>query len=254
VALSVAAITLLVALTLVVSLGWASPVIWVLLAVAAAGLERRVPDPLIDVHALRAPAVLRANLAAIGLGWALFGAYLLVPQFARADPGRAHYGLGATPAAIGAILLPLAVAQTFAGPLAGLISRRTGTRPVFAVSLGIMAAALVALSIVRYGQAPLALALFALGLGAGGAMQTSTTLATEGVGGDVAAASSALNSTVRRLAGGIGGQTTAITLAALMLAGASTPRFIAFTVAYLLAAALCLGGATVALLGGRDSR
>jgi hypothetical protein len=85
-------------------------------------------------------------------------------------------------------------------------------------------------------------------------MQTSTTLATEGVSGDVAAASSALNSTVRRLAGGIGGQTTAITLAALTLAGTSTPRFIAFTVAHLLAAALCLGGAAVALLGGRDSR
>jgi hypothetical protein len=69
VALSVAAIGLLVALTLVVPLGWDSPVTAGLLALAGlaavawGGLELKVRDPLIDVHALLAGPVLRANLA-----------------------------------------------------------------------------------------------------------------------------------------------------------------------------------------------
>ncbi len=54
------------------------------LAVLATGAwawpEPRVNDPLIDLHALLAGPALRANLATIGLGWALFGGYLLIPS------------------------------------------------------------------------------------------------------------------------------------------------------------------------------
>jgi hypothetical protein len=103
-----------------------------LTALAAAAwvrLEQKVPDPLIDVHALRTPAVLRADLATVGLGWALFGSYLLVPEFALARPGTSHYGLGAGIAAVGLIMLPLAIGQTVAGPLAGAVSRRVSPGP-----------------------------------------------------------------------------------------------------------------------------
>jgi hypothetical protein len=60
----------------------------------------------------------------VGLGWALFCSYLLIPQFALARPGSSHYGLGATTAAVGLLMVPLAAGQTVAGPLAGLVSRR----------------------------------------------------------------------------------------------------------------------------------
>ena len=247
IALAIAAIALLVALTLVVPLGWTSPVTAGLLALAViaalawARLETRVSDPLIDIHALLAAPVLRANLATIGLGWALFGSYLLVPTFAQADAGAAHYGLNATTAEVGLIMLPLAAGQTVAGPLAGRLSRRTSPRATFAAGLVLIAAALGWLSVIRTGLPQTAAALLVLGAGAGAALQSSSSVATQGVGEDVAAASSALNSTIRRFAGGIGGQVATILLASLVVAG--QPEFAAFTVAYLIAAGLCLTGA-----------
>jgi MFS family permease len=259
-ALGTAAIGLLVALTLVVPLGWASPVTAGLLALAVAAaavwgrLETRVRDPLIDIHALLAAPVLRANLASVGLGWALFGSYLLIPRFAMARPASSHYGLAATTASVGLIMLPIAVGQTVAGPLAGLVSRRTGPRAVFAGGLILLAAALGWLSVIRGGLPQTTAALALLGTGAGAGLQSSSTVATQGVSADVAAASAALNSTIRRFAGGIGGQLCTILLAA-HLASTGTPQFAAFTAAYLIAAGLCIAGAlTVAVSRQRADR
>lgn len=257
IALAVAAVSLLTALTLVVPLGWASPVTAVLLALAVAAavawgfLETRVPDPLIDVHALLAAPVLRANLATIGLGWGLFGSYLLVPQFALAHPATWHYGLGAGTAAVGLILLPLAIGQTAAGPLAGLASRHVRPRAVFATGLVLLAAALGWLSVTRTGLPQTAAALLVLGAGAGAALQSSSNVATQDVSADVAAASAALNSTIRRFAGGVGGQVTTILLASYPVISAGTPRFAAFTLAYLVAAGLCAAGALLITVLGR---
>lgn len=254
VALGTAAIGVLVALTLVVSLGAASPVTVGLLALAIvaaaawARLETRVRDPLIDVHALLAAPVLRANLATIGLGWALFSSYLLVPRFALAQPGSSHYGLGATTAEVGLIMVPLAVGQAAAAPLAGVVSRRAGPRAVFAGGLILIAVALGWLSVIRGGLPQCAVALLMLGAGAGAGLQSSSSVATQGVSADVAAASSALNSTVRRFAGGVGGQVSTILLVSYPAFTAGAPRFAAFTLAYLVGAALCVAGAALVTL------
>ncbi|MBO0833829.1 MAG: hypothetical protein J2P29_17850, partial [Actinobacteria bacterium] len=262
IALGTAAIGLLTALTLVVQLGWSSPVTATLLAVAIVAavawglLEAKVSDPLIDIHALLAAPVLRANVAAIGLGWALFGSYLLVPRFALASPGSSHYGLGASTAQIGLLMLPLAFGQAAAGPLAGRISRRLGPRAVAAGGLVLLAAALGWLSVIRSGVPQIAVAMLVLGAGAGAGLQSSSAVATQGVSTDVAAASSALNSTVRRFAGGIGGQVCTILLASYPVITTTNPRFAAFTVAYLIAAGLCGMGAllTVGWRRSRDAR
>lgn len=253
-ALAGAAVGSLVALTLVVPLGWASPLTAGLLATAVAAvaawawIETRVTHPLIDVHVLRAPPVLRANLASVALGWALFSSYLLVPHFALARPGQAGYGLGVSTAAAGLIMLPLAAGQTISGPAAGWAARRLPARAVFATGLLLMATALGWLSANPGSLPQAAAALGILGLGAGTGLQAASTVATQGVSDDVAAASSALNSTIRRVAGGIGGQVAIILLAGAR-AGASS-GFLAIAVAYLAAAALCIGAAvTVALPG-----
>lgn len=254
-ALAVATVGSLVALTVVVDLGWASPVTVVLLAAAAAGAvawvrtEMRVRDPLIDLQVLRAPRVLRANLASIGLGWALFSCYLLVPQFALAQPAHSGYGLGATTATVGFVMLPVAAGQTVAGPAAGWLARRVPPRAVFAAGLVLVAGAVGWLSVTRTGLPQIAAALLLLGAGAGAGLQSGSLVATQGVSGDVAAASSALNSTVRRFAGGIGGQVAIIALAASQAGPVAGPRFAAYTAAYLTAALLCLGGAAVVTFG-----
>jgi hypothetical protein len=256
VALGVAAIGLLVALTLVVPLGWDSPVtagLFALAAVAWGCLELKVRDPLIDVHALLAGPVLRANLATVGLGWVLFCGHLLIPQFALARPGSSHCGLGATTTAVGLLMVPLAAGQTVAGPLAGLVSRRASPQVVFAAGLLLVAATAGWLSVIRGGLPSFVAALVLFGLGAGAALQSSS-VATQGVSQDVAAASSALNSTIRRFAGGTGGQVTTILLASYPVINTGRPRFPAFTLAFLIAAGFCVAGAALIIAFGRNDR
>lgn len=258
--LAVAVVGLLTALTLVVPLGWGSPVTVGLLVVAAVAalswirIESRRADPLVDVHVLREPVVLVANLATVGLGWALFGSYLLIPRFAETPPGRAGFGLGAGAAVVGLVLLPLAVGQTVAGSGAGRLSARLGARTVFASGLTLVTAALGLLTLVRRDAYTVALLALLLGVGAGLSLEASSDVATQGVAGDVAAVSSAVNSTVRRLAGGIGGQVGTILLASLVLGSTTTPSRSAFVVSYLIAAAISLAGAALIVARAAPTR
>lgn len=254
--LSIAAIGLLSGLTLVVSLGWRSPVTIGLLviAVALAALwarrERRMPDPLVDLDVLRARPVAVANLATIVLGWTLFGSYLLIPQFARAEPGHAGYGLAENSAAIGLLLLPLAVAQAVASPLAGIVGRRVPSRVVFAVGLLCTATGMALLAWTRHDVVVVAIGVFVLGIGAGAALQAGSAVSTAAVAPEVAAVSAAVNSTVRRLAGGVGGQVNTVLLASFLVAG--KPGFIAYTICYVIAGVSCVVGAGLVLFAGGD--
>ena len=255
--LGTATVALLTALTLVVPDGWGSPgtvALLVIAALAATGwavAERREAHPLIDLHVLTERPVLIGNLASVGLGWALFASYLLLPRFARA----AHtdgYGLAMSAAAVGFVLVPLAVGQLLAAPAASLLVRRYPTRFVFAAGLLLTTAALGALCGVRSGDWATAGADLLLGLGAGTALQSASAVTTEGVSAEVAAVSASLNSTVRRFAGGIGGQVSTILLASLARAPRQ-PEFRAYVVAYLVAAALCAAGAALVLSGRPES-
>jgi MFS family permease len=187
--------------------------------------------------------VVAANAATIGLGWALFGSYLLVPQMIRADPGTAGYGLSASAVMIGFLLVPLAIGQTLAAPLAGLLERRLPARGVYAAGLLLTAAGLAVLCTAQRSATLVGLAVFVLGAGAGAALQAGSSVATSGVAPDVAAASTSANSTIRRLAGGIGGQTDTILLTAFAASLTAAPSFGGYVLCYLLAAAFCLIGA-----------
>ncbi|BCJ34124.1 membrane transport protein [Actinocatenispora thailandica] len=255
--LALASIALLGALTLVITLGATAAGtigVFVLAVLAAAGWvwrERSVGNPLVDLHILRRRPVTVANLAAIGLGWALFGSYLVIPQLARTDPHGAGYGLGLDSAAIGLLMLPIAVGQTFAAPIAGVLERRIPARLVSAAGLLLLALSAVLLALDR-SSVPLTLvASLVLGVGAGAGLQASSAVVTAGVPADVAAASTALNSTVRRLAGGAGGQVGTIVLAAFAGSAAATPTFTGYLVVYLIEVVLCVAGAAVVAVFGR---
>lgn len=247
-----AAVTLLLALTLGTELGWLSPAPLVLFALSAgawlwwARRELTAADPLIDITVFRIRSVVLANLATMGLGWAMFAAYLLLPDLLGAAPGRVGYGFGASATVAGLCLLPAALGQMVAGPLAVTLVRVLGARRVFAGGLVLVAVSLAALSTIRGGWPQLIVAVLVFGLGVGFAIQTSSAVVTEGVEAEHAGASTTLNSTIRRFAGGIGGQVSVGVLAALTRSGGRTPTHAAFTVGFLVASALAAAGAVLA--------
>ena len=233
------------ALTEAPTRGLASPLVLGLLVGAVVALlafrrrELSTPAPLLDLVVLRRRPVLATNVAGVLAGYALFGSFYLVPFLASSrDQG---------PLAAGLLLLPISLGQILAGPLAGRLNDRFGSRRVFvagllAVSVG--AAVLVVAGDVWWQQAlPLAL----LGAGFGLALATSNTLLTEVVPRHEVAAVIGVNSVARRVGGSIGSQVGAALLAVL-------GRESAFAVAFGVSAGVALLAAGAAALARPSGR
>ena len=69
-------------------------------------------------------------------GFAMFGTFVLIPNFVETPRGLAagtaglvHYGFDASATKAGLYLLPSSITLLFAGPAAGVIGRRTGSPP-----------------------------------------------------------------------------------------------------------------------------
>lgn len=255
--LSIASWALLLALTLVARAGWTSPIVLGLFAVAVlAGVawvygERRTENPLIDLHILGNRRVATVNLVAIAIGWGLFSTFLMLPKVAENKSGgySGGYGLGLDAATVGLLLLPIAIGQMIAAVVAVRWNRPEVVHRLVAGALLIMAAALVAFSLLHRGVLAMAAAGLLLGLGMGAAIEASSAVASSAVAPDVVAASSSLNSTVRRMGGGIGGQLSTVILAATTVGAA--PRFLGFRFGYAIGAALCLLAAVAGWFGTR---
>ena len=95
-------------------------------------IEARVEQPLIDLRVLRQPAVAATNLTGFLVGVAMFSSFLIMPQFAQA-PESSGYGFGFTVTQAGLLLMPTALAQLVAGPLAAHVAERIGFRSLLSV-------------------------------------------------------------------------------------------------------------------------
>src|SRR5215216_1160207 len=119
--LSVALVAFLLAITEGNRWGWDSARELALFAVAATvfcgwvAFERRMAAPLVDIGLMRERGVWTTNLVAAGIGAAMFGSFVLIPQLAQA-PASTGYGFGDSVAASGLVLLPGALVMLFAGP------------------------------------------------------------------------------------------------------------------------------------------
>jgi MFS family permease len=258
--LSLGLVALLLALTEGESWGWSSTRIAGLFATAAVFLtawgwaELRVRDPMVDMRMLARRQVLFTNLTALIAGFAMFGTFVLIPNFVEtpsqlpSDVAQlVHYGFGASVTKAGLYLLPSSLTLLFAGPLAAVIARRTGSKWPLAAGLLLVAGACA--SFARWHGEPwhLLAAMPFLGVGVGFAFASMATLITEAVRPQETGVATGMNTVMRTIGGVIGGQVGAALLSAHPVPGTRVPGVSGFEVAFAASAIASLAGAAVAV-------
>jgi MFS family permease len=252
--LSAGLVCLLVALTEGETWGWTSPGVGGLGAAAVALLvawvlaELRVPEPMVDMRMMASRQVLLTNITALIAGFAMFGAWVLIPNFVESSKGLVHYGFDASATVAGLYLLPSSFTLLFAGPLAGLIARRTGSKWPLAIGLFIVSATTA--WIARWHDEPwqMLAAMPALGIGVGFAFASMATLIAENVRPVETGVATGVNTVMRSIGGVIGGQAGAAFLSAYTLDGTSVPAETGFTITVAIGAGAALVGAGLACL------
>ncbi|MCU1405363.1 MAG: transporter [Glaciihabitans sp.] len=113
--------------------GWGSFETLGLLALGAITLvvfvlvELRVKEPLIDMRLMKIRGVWTAHIVALVFGFAMFGTFVLVPTLLQL-PTEIGYGFGKTVSEAGLFLLPTVLMMIVAGPIAGILVRKTGPK------------------------------------------------------------------------------------------------------------------------------
>jgi EmrB/QacA subfamily drug resistance transporter len=151
--LSVALVSLLLAISKGQSWGWGATstvallVLGLVALVAFVLVESRVREPLVDMRLMRLRGVWATDIVALGLGFAMFGTFLLIPTLLQL-PAATGYGFGKSVSQSGLFLLPTVLTMVVFGPLAGLLDRRFGPKlPMFlGVTLVVVAFALPAVA------------------------------------------------------------------------------------------------------------
>jgi EmrB/QacA subfamily drug resistance transporter len=258
--LSLALVALLVGLSEGSSWGWSSPRVLGLFAVSLAvsvlwgAVERRVQEPMVDMRMLAHKPVLFTNITALVAGFAMFGTFVLIPNFVEMPHGLpaasarlVHYGFNASTTRAGLFLLPSSAMLLFSGPLAGRLGLRTGFKWPLAAGLLFVGGAAGAL--VPYHARPwqIWVGQAVLGIGVGFAFAAMTTLIAENVRPSEMGVATGMNTVVRSIGGVVGAQVGAALLTTYTIAGShGLPAVRGFEISFGIAAAAALLGAALA--------
>jgi MFS family permease len=210
---------------------------------------------MLDIHLMSRRGVALPNVAALLTGFAMFGTFVLTPQFVEVPFGlppstaaRVDYGFGASATVAGLYLLPSSLAMLFAGPAAGLLGRRYGSKWPLASGLAACSAGAGMLAVLHDEPWQIVVAMLLLGSGVGLAFSAMAALVTEGVPVTETGVATGLNTVMRTVGAVIGSQVMAAILTSSALVGTSVPTEAAFSHAFLLAALVAGVGAVVGLL------
>jgi EmrB/QacA subfamily drug resistance transporter len=245
-------VCLLLALTEGESWGWGSARVGGLFVAAAVlvavwvGAELVVPEPLVEMRVFVQRQVLFTNLCALIAGFAMFGTFVLIPNFVE-TPSRLGYGFGASATKAGLYLLPSSVALLFAGPIAGLIGKRTGFKWVLAAGMLLVAVAAALLAVWHRDPWQILVSMPILGVGVGFAFAAMATLITEAVRPTETGIATGMNTVMRTIGGVIGGQIGAAILTAHLIGRTLVPSVRGYEVAFSIATVAALTGAVVAV-------
>jgi MFS family permease len=210
---------------------------------------------MVDMRMLARRQVLFTNLTALVAGFAMFGSFVLVPNFVETPHGLAisvqrlvDYGFDASATKAGLYLLPSSVALLFAGPLAGVLGRKSGSKWPLAIGMVFIAAAAGSLALWNDRPWQILVAMPVLGIGVGFAFAAMATLITEAVRPTETGVATGMNTVMRTVGGVVGGQVGAALLSAHTIPHTNgVPALTGFTVAFGISAIAALVGAGVAV-------
>ncbi len=244
----------LVALLLAVSeastWGWGSPKTIGLIAVAIVILvlwvlaEGRSDHPLVDMKMMRFGGVWTTNLAALLLGFGMYSAFILIPQFVQTAKSTG-YGFGASVSQAGLFLVPTTIMLLITSPLGGRLSNVVGSKVPLVLGSIITTIAFVVLALAD-ARWEIYVASTLLGIGIGFAFASMANLIVEAVPPDQTGVATGMNTIVRTIGGAIGAEVAASILAANTLASGE-PTKQGYTITFSICAAVVAVGIVASL-------
>jgi EmrB/QacA subfamily drug resistance transporter len=255
--LSVALAALLLGVTNANEWGWESaPTIGLLaggiaMVVVWVQVEARRREPLIELRVLRSRAVAATNLTAMLVGFAMFGSFLMIPQFAQA-PDATGYGFGYTATAAGLLIAPTALAQLIAGPVAGRIGSRIGFRLTLAIGAGLATTSFAVLAFEHTHPWEFVVAGILLGAGISFAFASMANLIVGAVPQHEVGIATGINTIMRTVGGAFGAAVSTAILAADTIGSTHVPAEGAYTAAFAMAIGVGLLAVGAALLIPRE--
>ena len=251
--LSVALGALLLALTEGPTWGWGSSrvvgmfAISAVFAVAWVLVELRVPEPMVDIRMMLQRVVLFTNLTAVFTGFAMFGAFVLLPTLMQTKPGGAiDYGFGLSPLATGLYLLPGGLLGFLAGPAAGRLGNQYGSRLPLMGGLVLTAVGIGLLAVFHMHPYEISIGMIFIGVGVPFAFAAMANLIVGAVRPSETGIATGMNTVMRTIGSVIGGQVGAAIVSADTIAHTHVPAESAFIAAFWVSAAVAVFGAALA--------
>ncbi len=231
--------------------GWSSPVTIGLFALAAllvaawTAVELRSRHPLVDMRLMREPGVWSMNAAAIFVGAAMFAVFAYFPRFVQ-TPAASGYGLGATVAESGLLMLPMLAAMAVTGFVSGPLERWIGFRAQIVAASVLMGGASLSLALFHGSLAAVALASGVFGFGLGLVYAAITSVVVQSVPPTQTGIASGMNANLRTVGSAIGAAVmTALVTGAVGAGG--LPAESGYTEGFATAGFLALGAAVATI-------
>jgi EmrB/QacA subfamily drug resistance transporter len=240
--------------------GWGSPQIIGLFTAAAVLLvvwlvfEQRVHEPLVDIDLLRLRGVWTTNLTAFLIGFVMFGSFILIPQFVQ-TPESVGYGFGVGVTGAGLFMLPSAAVMLVAGPLAGTLGTRVGSKLPLLIGTASAAASFLFLSVAHSEAWQFVVAVSLLGFGIGMSFASMANLIVEAVPQHQTGEATGMNTIMRTIGGAFGAQIAAAIVTNHIAEGSRYASESGFTAAFVMGTiALAVAFLAALLIPGRRVR
>jgi MFS family permease len=165
------------------------------------------------------------------VGAAMFSSFLIMPQFAQA-PERSGYGFGFTVTQAGLLLMPTALAQLLAGPLATKIAVRIGFRSLLSCGAVLITISFLINTFAHSHAWELVLGGILLGAGITFAFAAMANLIVDAVAQSEVGIATGINTVMRTVGGSFGAAAATAILTATELEELPLPTEGAYTAAF----------------------